>query len=114
MKVAIVGSRGVTDMAMLHAAVTEAEFPITHIVSGGALGVDTLAQALAKELCIPITIYYADWEAHGKAAGPIRNQLIVNEAVAMIAIRSRFSRGTTDAIKKAKAKGISVYIKDLP
>ena len=53
---------------------------ITKIVSGGAPGTDTLAEKYAKDGKIKKKIYNANWSKYGKAAGPIRNQKIVDES----------------------------------
>lgn len=43
----------------------------------------------------------ADWGKYGKAAGPIRNQEIVNVSDIVIAFWNKKSRGTKDTIDKA-------------
>ena len=45
-----------------------------NIVSGGALGADTLAERYAKDRNLEMVIFPADWEKHGKSAGFIRNE----------------------------------------
>lgn len=49
--------------------------------------------------------FEADWEKHGRAAGPIRNAEIVAACDKLIAFWDGKSRGTQDAIKKARAAG---------
>lgn len=44
------------------------------IVHGGARGADTLAGRFALERGLPCLCWPADWNAHGKAAGFIRNR----------------------------------------
>ena len=111
MRVAIVGSREIEEMQLLREAIGDSKFDITHVISGGARGVDTLAEAWAKTNRIPITIFYADWEKYGKGAGHIRNAEVVRHSQAMIAIRYDVSRGTQNAIEQAKEQGISVFEK---
>lgn len=72
--------------------------PITAIVSGGAKGADSLAERYAQENGLEMVIYYPDWEKHGRAAGPIRNRLIVDEADAVVAFWDGKSRGTKSTI----------------
>ena len=50
---------------------------IIEIVSGGARGVDSLAERLANEENFLKKIFPADWNKFGKSAGPIRNRQMV-------------------------------------
>jgi YspA, cpYpsA-related SLOG family len=56
----------------------------------------------------------ADWNAEGRAAGPLRNQrMVALGADLCIAFRLNGSRGTTDCIQRAKAAGIPCRVIDL-
>jgi len=83
---------------------------INKVISGGASGTDFLAERWAKENNIEVLIFKALWGKHGKAAGPIRNSLIVNYATHMIAFPSNLGSGTQDSINKALSKGIDVEV----
>ena len=76
MRVAIVGSReagGFTVDGMIpHIPQNTSE-----LVSGGAAGIDTIAEQAARALALPITIFAPDYGANGKLAPLIRNQKIV-------------------------------------
>lgn len=52
----------------------------------------------------------ADWNAHGKAAGPIRNQQMAQEADVLIAFWDGKSRGTKDMIEKATRAGLDMHV----
>lgn len=110
MIVAIVGSREFTDYARFCAFVDGLELQIDGIVSGGARGTDTLAERYALERNIPITVHVAEWDKHGKAAGMMRNQKIVDDADEMIAFVNKHSIGTFDSIRRATKKGIPVVM----
>ena len=58
----------------------------------------------------PMRIYMADWSANRKAAGPIRNMDMVDDADALIAFWDGKSPGTKNCIKCATDKGIPVLI----
>jgi DNA-binding MurR/RpiR family transcriptional regulator len=61
--------------------------------------------------------YPADWEAYGKAAGPIRNQRMLDEGKPDLVIAFSdlpTTSGTYDMIKRAKAAGIPVYLVSRP
>lgn len=109
-KVIIYGSRTIVNYRILLDALKKSNFEITEILSGGARGVDTLAIRYAKENDIPYKIYKADWNKYGKSAGPIRNKEMINNADALIAIWDGKSRGTADIIRRARRKGIRVFV----
>ena len=55
--------------------------------------------------------YPADWDLHGKAAGPIRNQQMVDlGANACFAFPTPESRGTLDCMARAWVRGIPTYV----
>lgn len=104
-RVAIVGSREWSAKAPIISAVDDIPANGT-LVSGGARGVDTIAEIRANERGLRTEIYRADWENLGKAAGFIRNLAIVNSCDKLIAFWDGKSRGTMDTVNKAKAAGI--------
>lgn len=71
------------------------------IVSGGARGVDSLAEEVAEEYGMETLIFPADWERHGKSAGFIRNREIVKAADLVVAFWNGSSRGTRHTLKLA-------------
>src|SRR3990167_8364678 len=83
---------------------------IDKIISGGAKGTDSMAEIYANEHKIPFVCYPADWSKYGKRAGPIRNQLIVNDCTHMVAFLHPDSIGTQDSINKAKTKNVPTII----
>lgn len=108
MRVAIVGSRKFTNAYEFLTLLEPFSEGITHIVSGGAAGVDTLAFKYARDLAIPITVWFPDWNKHGKAAGMIRNQLIVDDCELVIAFPGPNSVGTRGTISLAVKNGVPV------
>ncbi len=74
-------------------------------------GADMLAREYAEERCLMLPYdYAADWDKHGKAAGPIRNSAMVYIADACVAFWDGKSTGTLDTINKSKAKGIPTRV----
>lgn len=51
------------------------------LVVGDATGVDTFAALWASERDIEADIYAAEWDAHGKAAGPLRNLKMIHSGI---------------------------------
>jgi len=110
MKTAIIGSRTAT-AAQYEALRQAAEgLGVTAIISGGAAGADQMAERYARETGKPLIIYRADWIEHGRAAGPIRNRRIIDEAEQVLAIWDGQSKGTADSLRHARKKGKPVRI----
>ena len=110
MKVIIAGGREINDYELVLKAVLNAGFDITAVVSGAARGVDTLGERFAEEAGLQLFKFPADWDKHGRAAGPIRNQVMGDFADALIAIWDGQSRGTKHMIDYATKKGLKVYV----
>lgn len=80
----------------------------TKIIHGGARGADTLADKFAKGANITCKRYRAQWDKHGKAAGPIRNQEMLDKGQPNLVIAFPGSVGTSDMVKRAKDAGVKV------
>ena len=79
----------------------------TEIVSGAAPGADAFGEAIAKALRLPCTQFKANWEAHGKGAGPMRNADMAQYADACILLPG--GRGTESIRLMAKRENIPIY-----
>lgn len=110
MKVIVAGSRSINNSVLVDGILTGAStiFTINEVVTGGARGVDRIAERWAYDNRIPCKVFYADWDKHGRAAGIIRNTEMVDYADALIAIWNSSSRGTADIIGRAKSAGLPV------
>ncbi len=110
MRTIIAGSRGVTDYAMVAAAVAHAATEIvpTVVISGTAKGVDRLGELWGAEHRVPVERFPADWVKHGKIAGHLRNNQMANNAEALIAVWDGKSPGTRHMINVARNKGLKV------
>lgn len=82
--------------------------PISALIQGGATGADQCAARLATELGIKVVTVPADWRTHGKAAGPIRNQRMIDDFKPDLVLAFPGGRGTADMVARAKAAGIPV------
>lgn len=110
MRVAIVGSRGFSNLAAVRLEVAALDRG-TIVVSGGAEGVDQVAAACARQRGLIVEELFADWDRFGKSAGPIRNAALVDRADRVIAFWDGRSRGTLDTIRKAGAAGKPIEIR---
>lgn len=105
-KLAIVGGRDYTDYNNFHIIVNNycnklGKLP-DYIISGGAKGIDTMAEIYANQYNIETIIYKADWNTFGKKAGILRNTDIISESTHVLALPTYNSIGTYDSINKAK------------
>jgi|SRR5271157_5180938 len=82
------------------------------VIHGGADGADCLGALAAQELEIPTIAEHADWKKHGNAAGPIRNQKMLDlySPTLVLAYPDPESRGTWDMVRRAKKDDIEVRI----
>lgn len=108
MKLAIVGSRTFNDYPFMKKILQH--YPCTKIISGGAKGADTLAKRYSSETGIPIQEFKPNWDAYGKAAGFIRNEMIVKACDELVAFWNEISRGTAHSIKTAEKNNKPVHI----
>jgi hypothetical protein len=88
-------------------------WPPKKIIAGEASGVDDAAQQFAKKYGIPFEEYRADWNTHGRSAGPLRNERMAKEADVTLAIRLDSSKGTSDMIERAKKHNHHLYVLDM-
>ena len=79
MRLLICGSRHWTDAALILRELSALQ-GVEVVIEGEAPGADTLAVAAARALGIPVLPFPAYWEREGRAAGPLRNQRLLDEA----------------------------------
>ena len=106
MKVAIIGSRGLT-VDDLNDYLPEG---VTEIVSGGARGIDTCARQYALSAKIKLTEFRPDYERYGRAAPLKRNDQIVDYADHIVAIWDGASRGTKYTIERCQRRGKTLTV----
>lgn len=80
------------------------------IVSGHAKGVDQLGERFAFENKLKTIVFPAEWKKYGRAAGPLRNKIMANNADALIAFWDGESRGTGNMIQLAQDKGLKLFL----
>ncbi len=98
MRVLIVGSRSISNFD-LSAYVPEST---RLIISGGAAGVDTLAERFADDKGISKLILRPDYVRFGRAAPLKRNEQMVDIADAVLVIWDGISRGSAHTIRYAE------------
>ena len=113
MKVLFTGDRSWTDRNSIRKRL-EILPPDTEIIVGDAKGLDTIVIELAWEMGLKVNgPHKANWNEHGKAAGPIRNRAMLDlEPDLVIAYHPDIekSKGTKDCVNEAKKRNICVEI----
>lgn len=85
--------------------------PISLIIHGRAFGADMLATHWARAHDIPLLGFQAEWQLHGRSAGPIRNAIMLREGRPdlVVAFPSE-GPGTLDCVTQARRLGIPVFL----
>jgi hypothetical protein len=79
-------------------------------VTGPYKGADYWAHQWALSRQVPTIRVYADWQKHGRAAGPIRNKAMLDEHAPDWLLAFPGGRGTSNMIKQAQNAGIHVQV----
>ena len=110
MRVLVCGGRDFSDKALLENTLRlwHRVRGVDTIIEGNAHGADRMAGYWARKNRITNLKFPADWEAHGKAAGAIRNQQMLDEGKPDLVIAFPGGRGTADMVKRARKAGIEV------
>jgi hypothetical protein len=82
--------------------------PDLELIFGGAKGVDSIAEDWAVVNWVKFRVFKADWDKHGRAAGPIRNQQMIDEGKPEMGIAFPGGKGTADMTARLRKAGIAV------
>lgn len=120
MRVLVTGDRNWTDQMIVdvvldgfqsHANYIVAE--LMTVIDGAARGADTCGHRWATDNEVRNERYPAKWDEHGKAAGPIRNALMLKECKPdfVLAFHNDLenSKGTKHMVTIARKAGVPVY-----
>lgn len=108
MRVLVCGGRDYADAGTLYHALDCLPQDGLVIIHGGAKGADALAAQWAKDRGVSSHAFPANWTEHGRAAGPIRNQTMLDIGKPDCVMAFPGGRGTHDMINRAKAAGVPV------
>jgi hypothetical protein len=113
-KVVIAGSRNLVVSARVisdELARFEGVGSITEVVSGAAPGVDKCGEDFARYHRLGLRCFPANWERHGKAAGPIRNKEMAEYAdAALVFCREQPTPGSSNMATWMLALGKPVRV----
>ena len=101
MKLLIAGSRSITDFDLSPHVPADVDL----IITGGAKGVDTIAEQYARQRGIPTLTVKPAYEKYGRAAPLRRDEEMVEMADAVLVIWDGGSRGSKHTADYARKKG---------
>lgn len=123
-QVLVCGGRDFADSQKVNDALDKihAERVIESLIEGGAgnswysrmlkrrvtIGADLLAKLWAQSKGIQVFEHKANWDLHGKAAGPIRNQQMIDRGNPVLVVAFPGNHGTADMVRRARKAGIEV------
>lgn len=115
MRVLVTGGRDFSNPGLLITALeqeTDGAERVTIMTGACPTGADYYAGQWAHRNKDIVTLeeYPADWSSHGKAAGPIRNQKMVDKMPDICVAFPTGGRGTAHCIGAARKAGIPVVI----
>lgn len=114
MRVLVCGGRNFRDRNILFAELDRLHAdwgPFKSVIQGGADGADRLAKTWAEERGIECVTFPADWKKHGKRAGPLRNQQMIDEGKPDFAVSFPGGAGTHDMMTRiTKAKIVNCWV----
>jgi hypothetical protein len=110
-KIIVCGGRNYADAEAVDAALGKLgrKYPVLFIAHGGAAGADSLAGAWAAKWGIPTEVYRADWNQHGRSAGPLRNQKMLDDFRPDGVVAFTGGAGTRHMVSIARAAGVPVW-----
>jgi hypothetical protein len=110
----VTGDRNGFDISVIKRELLKRKGSIKLLVQGGARGVDDIAKFLADSYGIPWKTEKADWNKHKLAAGPIRNQKMLDkyDPDVVLAFHKDLasSKGTKDMVDRARKHGCIVKV----
>ena len=78
------------------------------VIHGGAKGADDMAGRWASARHIVPEVYRAEWDKHGKEAGPLRNWRMAREGEPDLVVAFPGGKGTASMVRIARQCGIHV------
>lgn len=114
----ITGSRDWADKEMIKSALLPYANKVL-LIHGDCRGADKISGEVAQELGFHVSASPANWSLHGRAAGPIRNREMVNQAkkfkqsgipTIVLAFHDslHLSKGTKNCVTLAEKAGLEI------
>ena len=114
MRILVCGDRNWTDTTAILRELFGRRKETEAVIHGAARGADSLTGLVARSLKLPVLEFPALWDKHGLAAGPIRNQRMLDEGrpdlVLAFHANIAASKGTADMLARARKAGIPTEV----
>jgi hypothetical protein len=115
-RVLICGDRFWTDIGKIELEIFLRLEPGDIVIHGGARGADSIAAEISESYGLKVLPFLANWNKFGKAAGPIRNQQMLDDGNPdeVWAFHSDLanSKGTKDMVSRASKAGKLIRLFD--
>ena len=110
-RILVCGGRDYTNYAAIREALDSlhSRHGVGEVIHGGAYGADRLGGAWAEANGIPVRVFPADWEKHGRSAGHIRNRQMLFKGLPHLVVAFPGGRGTANMIENARKEGVKVW-----
>lgn len=116
MKLLVCGGRDYWDWPTVQRVLdaVHAKRPVTLVITGHAPGADALAETWASVRGVACTgerykVTSTEWKRFGPAAGPMRNQRMLDEQQPDGVVAFPGGKGTRNMVGLARAAGVTVY-----
>ncbi len=111
-RVAVTGGRDFRDRSYVYTVLDRVHqaSTVSVLLVGDARGADTHALNWALARGIPFLVFRADWNSKGLAAGPLRNQDIIDTGRPDLVVSFPGGRGTADMLNRARRAGIELLV----
>lgn len=111
MRVIVCGGRNFSDREYLFSILDyfDNKYRVDAVIHGGAKGADSLAGEWAETRSKVVEVYAADWDKHGRAAGPRRNKKMLMEGNPDLVIAFEGGKGTDNMVSLANSAGVAVF-----
>jgi len=78
------------------------------IAQGGARGADLMARHWGERHSIDVRTVAAEWGVYGSAAGPLRNQDMLDRYKPALVVAFPGGKGTADMVRRSREAGVDV------
>lgn len=108
MKILVCGGRNYANKAKVYEVISYFKHLEPVIIHGAAQGADSLAEDAAKYFGLKSDPTPADWNKYGKAAGPVRNKIMLDKEPDFV-IAFPGGPGTDNMKMIARNAGVTVF-----
>ncbi|MED5388190.1 MAG: DUF2493 domain-containing protein [Pseudomonadota bacterium] len=111
MRILVCGGRDFTDQDLVARSLERLrrDGTLSLLIHGNASGADRLAAQWAHDNGVDQVSYPANWVAHGRAAGPMRNRRMLHHGRPQAIVAFPGGRGTANMVALASQAGLPVW-----